>query len=97
MNVTYALNGVAFRWDDIKARSNFAKHGITFEQAAQVFFDPYVRFADAGNDGEARDGALGCDFQYRLLFVVNLIIEEDGIRIISARHATANERKRYET
>jgi uncharacterized DUF497 family protein len=97
VDVTYSLNGVTFRWDEAKARSNLAKHGVTFEQAAQVFFDPYIKHADAGGEDEARDGALGCDFQYRLLFVVHLIFEDDGIRIISARHATASERKRYET
>jgi hypothetical protein len=97
VDVSYSLNGVTFRWDEAKARSNLAKHGVTFEQAAQVFFDPYVKHADAGGEDEARDGALGCDFQYRLLFVVHLIFEDDGIRIISARHATASERKRYET
>jgi len=96
MDVAYGLNGVAFRWDEAKARSNLAKHGVTFEQAAQVFFDPFVRHADAGSEDEARDAALGCDFQYRLLFVVHLIFEDDSIRIVSARHATAIERKRYE-
>ena len=97
MDVTYSLNGVIFRWDEAKARSNLAKHNVTFEQAAQVFFDPYVKHADAGGEDEARDGALGFDFQYRLLFVVHLIFKDDGIRIISARHATASERKNYET
>lgn len=96
MDLTYSLHGVTFRWDQAKARANLAKHGVTFEQAAQVFFDPYLKYADADIDDEARDAALGYDLQYRLLFVVHLIFEEVGIRIISARHATASERKRYE-
>jgi uncharacterized protein len=48
VDVTYRLSGVTFRWDEAKARSNFTKHGVSFEQAAQVFFDPYIKYADAG-------------------------------------------------
>jgi uncharacterized DUF497 family protein len=31
---------VEFEWDARKARSNAAKHGITFEEATTVFGDP---------------------------------------------------------
>lgn len=41
MNVYFALNGITFVWDDEKARNNPSKHGgITFQQAAEAFFDP---------------------------------------------------------
>ena len=68
MDVEYDLRGVAFRWNSEKARSNLEKHGVAFEQAAQVFFDPFVRYVDASADGFARDGAIGADFEYRVLF-----------------------------
>src|SRR2546427_11163630 len=30
-----------FEWDEDKARSNLVKHGISFEEAATVFDDPF--------------------------------------------------------
>ena len=50
----------------------------------------------ASRDGEQRDGAVGSDFNFRILFVVHLLVEDEYIRIISARKAEPNERKRYE-
>jgi hypothetical protein len=35
--------GVEFEWDEEKARSNIANHGVTFEEAAEVFFDPFYQ------------------------------------------------------
>ena len=35
------MNDGAFEWDDLKAASNFAKHGITFEMARDAFNDPF--------------------------------------------------------
>src|SRR6187399_2381462 len=29
-----------FEWDPAKARTNFRKHGVNFERAAEVFLDP---------------------------------------------------------
>jgi len=31
----------AFEWDDIKAAENYAKHGVSFELAIEVFKDPF--------------------------------------------------------
>ena len=41
MMVVYRLQGVEFEWDDQKAQRNILNHGITFEEAAEVFFDPF--------------------------------------------------------
>ena len=87
---------VRFRWDAAKASANAERHGVTFEQAARVFFDPFVRYMDASMRNEVRDGAIGMDFEYRLVFVVHLEIDDDAIRIISAWPATAQERRTYE-
>ena len=39
MDKHYALNGIAFVWDQDKAEKNTVKHdGVAFEQAAQAFF-----------------------------------------------------------
>ncbi|MGB6723723.1 MAG: BrnT family toxin [Terracidiphilus sp.] len=43
-----------------KAHSNFTKHGVRFEQACEVFFDPFVHMLDATAEVEAR-GCSGTD------------------------------------
>ena len=97
MDIEYELRGIRFRWNDDKAKLNIKKHQIAFEQAVQVFFDPLVQYQDASRNDEQRDGALGCDFNFRVLFVVHMEIEDDFIRIISARKAEPHERESYET
>lgn len=62
MDVHYHLNGTDFVWNERKAASNRHKHdGVTFEQAATVFFDPFFRVVDAGRNDEARDTIIGFD------------------------------------
>lgn len=69
--------------------------GFLYEEAAQVFFDPSIIFVDASRNDEQRDAAIGYSFALRLVLVV---YTERGrrTRIISARVATVQERKRYE-
>jgi hypothetical protein len=45
-----------FEWDDAKAQSNLAKHGVSFEEAASVFGDPLaLTFPDPDHSiGEKR-------------------------------------------
>jgi uncharacterized DUF497 family protein len=70
MDIRFNLNGVAFIWDARKAQANLARHdGVRFEQAAEVFFDPFFQIVDASRNDEARDAAIGYDAQGRLLFV----------------------------
>ncbi len=97
MDIHYELNGTAFVWNAKKAVVNSVKHdGITFEQAATVFFDPFFRLLEAGRNDDARDAIIGFDASYRLLFVVHVEIEGEFIRIISARRVTNEERKNHE-
>jgi len=99
MNIVYQLQGVEFEWDSNKAQSNLEKHGVTFEEAAEVFFDPFYQVGDATlkmlSHSEQREFILGYSLEQRLLLVVYL---EKGKRnrLISARLATRNERKLYE-
>ncbi|MEM9220741.1 MAG: BrnT family toxin [Cyanobacteria bacterium P01_F01_bin.150] len=98
MDVFFALNGITFVWNDEKARSNPLKHdGITFQQAAEVFFDPLLIVVDASRNDEARDAVIGLDKRWNVLFVVYIEREDDTIRIISARKATRKEREYYES
>jgi hypothetical protein len=56
MNVYFVLNGITFVWDDGKVRINLTNHdGISFQQAAEVFFDPFLVVVDASRNEEARD------------------------------------------
>ncbi len=94
MDVHFELNGASFVWNADKARLNVHRHGIRFEQAAEAFFDPFLRVVDASRNDETRDAVIGFDVHGHLLFVVHVVIEDDAIRIISAR--TANPRERAE-
>ena len=96
MDITYQLQGVLFEWDEDKARSNTQKHDVTFEEAAEVFFDPFYQTGDASVDQiEARDFIIGYTFSQRLLLAV-YTERGDRTRIISARTANRAERKVYE-
>lgn len=85
-----------FVWNIQKADLNKLKHGIDFEQACLVFFDPLAVFEDASTYAEHRQAAIGHSADSELLFVVHLAREDDVIRIISARRATRKEIGLYE-
>jgi uncharacterized protein len=93
MNVYFVLNGITFLWDDEKARINPRKHdGITFQQASEAFFDPFLVVVDASRNEEARDAVIGLDARWNLLYVVHIEREESVIRIISALDTPRRER-----
>lgn len=86
-----------FEWDDAKAAANLRKHGVSFEEAAEVFYDPYAlddRDAEHSYD-EERVFVIGYS-AVRMLYVVFVERRDDVIRIISARLPTPAERKAYE-
>lgn len=95
MDIRYRLEGLAFEWNDRKGQSNFLKHGVTFEEAAEVFLDPFLVVGDASANDEDREFVLGYSLTERLLLVVH-IERGQRTRIISARVATRNERRLYE-
>jgi uncharacterized DUF497 family protein len=95
MDIIHQLQGVTFEWDADKAQSNITKHGVTFEEAAEVFFDPFYQSGNATEEGEPREFILGYSLAPRLLLVVYLERRE-RTRIISARPATRHERMLYE-
>ena len=96
MRVIERLHGVHFEWDRDKAKASLARHAVSFEQACEVFFDPFVQLINATGQEEARHAAIGYTDESRLLFVVHVIRHEEIIRIVSARQTTTQERKRYE-
>jgi uncharacterized DUF497 family protein len=97
MDIEFTVNGIRFIANESKMARNPTKHaGVTFEQASEAFFDPFLRIIDASPDEEARDAVIGMDKAARLLYVVHIIKEGDHIRLISARKATREERRLYE-
>ncbi len=59
MDTTFQLHGQTFEWDSEKAAANLRKHRVSFEQACEVFLDPFLRFLDVSGQGEAREAAIG--------------------------------------
>ena len=98
------MTGIRFEWDEAKNLSNQRKHGVSFEQATQVFLDPlFVSVKDRIQDGEQRWRTIGEVEGSMLLFVAHTVreLDEHGMmievmRIISARHASRKERRLYE-
>ena len=87
-----------FEWDPEKAESNLRKHGVSFVEAASVFFDTLsVTIPDPLHSAEEdRFVITALSNRQRHLVVVH---SDRGvrIRIISARLATPSERKKYES
>ena len=98
------MTGIRFEWDEAKNLANRRKHGVSFEEANQVFRDPlYVSVQDRIEGGDQRWQTIGSVGGLLLLMVVHTVREEydegtlvEVIRIISARRATPKERRRYE-
>ncbi len=96
MDVFVTREGIRFVWDSEKAAANVVKHGVTFDRALDVFFDPLHDVWDASVWEETRSAAIGLADSKKLLYVVHLEVEREATRIISARSATAAEKRRYE-
>ncbi|HMS39273.1 MAG TPA: BrnT family toxin [Pyrinomonadaceae bacterium] len=90
----YKLNDLEFEWDNEKYAVNLWKHKVTFEEAAEVFFDELCEFGDASVEEEARECVIGFTFKFDLLYTV-FVERGERFRIISARPATLEEEKIY--
>jgi len=88
---------INFEWDDKKAKSNFIKHNISFEEASTAFGDDLsITIEDPlHSNNENRLVLIGKSISHNTLIVIHLE-KTDSIRIISARKATKKEYKFYE-
>ena len=88
---------VRFEWDDEKAVANLRKHGVSFGEATEVFYDPNALEAyDVEHSGfDLRFFIIGFSSR-RLLYVVYAERAAEVVRIISARRANKLEREDYE-
>jgi len=90
-----------FEWDKVKNALNIQNHGISFEQAKEVFNDPlHISKLDYRfNYFEERWITLGATSKAKLIVVAHMLFDENNeeiIRIISARKANVKEVKIYE-
>jgi len=86
-----------FEWNALKAALNLRKHGVSFDEASSVFFDPLSATGDDPDHSleERRFVTFGMSSSGRLLVVTHME-QDDAIRIITARLAARTERKLYE-
>jgi uncharacterized protein len=86
-----------FEWNAYKAWTNFIKHGVSFNEAMEVFYDSNAleRYDNLHSDDESRFIIIGLSSR-RLLLVAYTERAGDTLRLISARSATGTERKLYE-
>jgi len=91
-----------FEWDVVKASTNVRKHGVSFEMAATVFYDPRMRSIPdvKHSDVEERWFSIGLAANGTLLSIAYVWQELSSvttkIRLISARKATPPEARYYE-
>lgn len=88
---------IIVEWDPTKAKQNFKKHKVFFEEAATVFHDTLSSTIEdpLHSEDEERFVTIGESIQRRVLVVVHTD-RGDKIRIISARLAIIHERRIYE-
>jgi len=86
---------MSFEWDEEKNLENKRKHGISFEEAKQIFDGPVItKDDDRFSYGEERSISLGLIKSAAVVLVAHTD-RKNNIRIISARYATKTERKVY--
>jgi len=88
-----------FEWDPAKNRANQAKHGISFEEASELFSgggDYLEIYDEVHSTDEDRFIAVG-PIARGIVVVVFTERLEDLVRILSARMATRNEQDHYRT
>jgi uncharacterized protein len=96
---------VKFEWDPTKAASNLRKHRVSFEEASTIWSDEN-RIVEPDlvhtTEKEYREQLLGLSQRPRLLVVIftevvedDEEVDEETVRIITARRATKAETRRY--
>jgi uncharacterized DUF497 family protein len=85
-----------FEWDEGNFSKNWGKHGVSFLECEQIFFNqPLITQHDEKHStNEPRYYALGQTDTYRRLFIV-FTIRNNLIRVISARDMNRKERREY--
>jgi len=83
-------------FDPRKAATNLKKHAVALGEAVGSLLDPLALVReDKAAEGEARFVLVGMSREGRLLTVCYTLRDEETIRLISARKATAREERQY--
>lgn len=82
-------------WDEAKARENLKRHGVDFADAAVALEDLNALTAEDQDHAERRFKTLCMDPALNVLLVVHTYPSGDETRLISARKADPQQRKRY--
>jgi uncharacterized protein len=91
-----------FEWDEEKNRNNQEKHSVSFDEAKEVFLDPFhiSKLDHRFSYFKERWISIGSTSKQKILVVANLFFTADGeeiIRIVSARKANNEERRCYDS
>ena len=88
---------MVFEWDENKEKINLAKHGIDFSTAALVFVDVnrIEMFDTIHSEYENRYITIGEINGVAIVLLVVYTERGEAIRLISARKATKQERRKY--
>jgi len=85
-----------FEWDDRKAAANLKKHGVSFEEAITALADPRALTVQDLVE-PSRSITIGVSGLLKVLFVVHTeSLSRNRVRIVSARKASPDQRRRYD-
>ncbi len=92
-----SINDIEFEWDTQKNEITVKKHGLSFEEAAEIFAneDTILVYDEEHSDLEDRYNAIGFCKRSQLIVVCHCYRENDIIRIVSARKADREEVQLY--
>ena len=95
MDLVYILYGIVFEWDIQKSHKNRLKHGLSFEQATEIWKKELVFVGNVARSlsGETRNAAIG--FIEENLYVAIFTERGKRIRLISVRRARNGEKEVY--
>ncbi len=85
-----------FEWNEEKNKLNLSKHGISFDEAKQIFSGPVLTFLDKNSDEHSEIRELSIGFLSIAVVITVVHTDRDGkVRLISARRANKLERSKY--
>ncbi|HCJ06953.1 MAG: BrnT family toxin [Lachnospiraceae bacterium] len=93
------MEAIKFEWDDHKNDINKKKHGLSFEEAIEVFGDENAILFDDPDHSIEEDRFLiiGAIRSAKICIVSHCYRDNDNvIRLISAREATKSEKRVYQ-
>ena len=98
-NYKIIMKNIRFEWDENKNKINKKKHGLSFEEAVEVFGDENAILFDDPDHSlyEDRFLIIGAIKSTKICIVSHCYRDDDNvIRLISAREATKSEKKIYQ-